>query len=232
MTGDLVSCVIPVYNGARFVGETLDSVFAQTHNPIEVIVIDDGSTDETPHVVQRYGSRLKYLRQRNQGAAAARNKGIEAASGAYICMLDSDDIWHPEAVARLLAELEDDSSKSWVVGKSLAIFSEELKEYAAQVANTPLTEIQFYYQLGAVLFRRDVFDRVGVIDEKLVMGEDIDLLLRIEQEFGPAGELDALVLLHRLHRSSLTANLERFARGDLIDVVHRHRKRRQGAGQI
>src|SRR5687768_12615855 len=97
---ECISCVIPVYNGERFLTETLESVLAQSQRVDEIVVVDDGSTDGTRALVEGYvareGSRVQYLWQPNEGPAAARNRGIEAATGELIAFNDADDLWHPD----------------------------------------------------------------------------------------------------------------------------------------
>jgi glycosyltransferase involved in cell wall biosynthesis len=99
----LVSVVVPVWNGERFLKKTVDSVLAQTYRPLELIVVDDGSTDRSPDIVESiaaHDDRVKLLRTENRGAAAARNLGISQSRGPFVAMLDDDDLWHPEKIAR------------------------------------------------------------------------------------------------------------------------------------
>lgn len=110
MNDPLVSVVIPAYNAADFIERTLDTVRAQTFDRYEAIVVDDGSTDPTPDVVRayfaRHGMKGRILRQENRGQGAARNAGMRAAKGAYIALLDSDDLWYPEKLAAVIAEFD------------------------------------------------------------------------------------------------------------------------------
>jgi glycosyltransferase involved in cell wall biosynthesis len=99
------SVVIPAYNCAQFLTETLDSVFSQTHSAHEIIVIDDGSTDETPSVLARYKKRVCVIRQPNAGVCAARNVGFERSSGDWVAFLDADDVWYPDKLARQALEI-------------------------------------------------------------------------------------------------------------------------------
>lgn len=97
-----VSVVIPCYNAAPFLRETLDSVLGQTHQPLEVIVVDDGSTDESAAIAESYGPPVRVIRQRNRGESSARNRGIEESQGDWIALLDADDIWKPEKLEQQL----------------------------------------------------------------------------------------------------------------------------------
>ncbi len=94
-----VSVVVTTYNQARYIAETIESVLAQTHAPREIIVVDDGSTDETPSITARFGDRITCIRQKNQGIAGSRNAGIRRASGELIAFLDGDDLWEPGKLA-------------------------------------------------------------------------------------------------------------------------------------
>lgn len=106
MTKGLVSIITPCYNGAKYISETIDSVLAQTYKDWEMIIIDDGSKDNSAEIVRAYmekDSRIKFLQQANAGSAAARNNGIRSAEGQYIALLDADDLWEPEFLAEQTA---------------------------------------------------------------------------------------------------------------------------------
>src|SRR5712692_4526575 len=96
MKSALISCIVPVFNGERYLGETLDSILAQTYRPLEIIVVDDGSTDGTPAVANGYSEFIRYLWQANAGEAAARDQGLKVAQGELMAFLDADDLWHPK----------------------------------------------------------------------------------------------------------------------------------------
>ena len=91
-----VSVIIPCHNYGRFVTAAVESALSQTYQPVDVIVIDDGSTDDTPERLQAFGSRIRYIRQENQGVSAARNTGIRQSCGEWVAFLDADDFWHPQ----------------------------------------------------------------------------------------------------------------------------------------
>src|SRR5262249_46647903 len=99
---ELVTCIVPVHNGERFLEQALGSIQRQTHSPVEIIVVDDGSSDQSPAIAGAWAG-AQYVRQEQAGPAAARNAGIRRATGAFISFLDADDLWHPEKLARQLA---------------------------------------------------------------------------------------------------------------------------------
>ncbi len=106
MNKSLVSIIIPTYNRADVISETIDNVFSQTYKNFELIVVDDGSTDGTPAILRKYANRIRVITQKNAGPAAARNRGIEVSGGDIIAFQDSDDLWEPTKLERQVALLE------------------------------------------------------------------------------------------------------------------------------
>ena len=145
-----VSVVIPCYNGAAFLRETLDSVLAQTHAPLEVIVVDDGSTDDSAAIAESYGPPVRVIRQRNQGESVARNRGIDEARGDWIAFIDSDDVWKPGKLERQLAAAQPDvvclHSEWYCFGE---------RDYVSDVGAIPPEE---RYRLSALLMRGNSFN--------------------------------------------------------------------------
>ena len=103
-----VSVIIPAYNRAHYIREAIESALQQSHRPLEIIVVDDGSTDETPQILATYSEPVRVFRQVNQGVAAARNLGVSHARGEYVAFLDSDDLWHPEKLEKQIERFEAD----------------------------------------------------------------------------------------------------------------------------
>jgi glycosyltransferase involved in cell wall biosynthesis len=189
----MVSVVIAAYSAARWIAETLDSVLAQTFQDFEVIVVDDGSTDETPEVVAGYGSRVRYLRQENGGQPSARNFGIRAVRGSYVAFLDADDLWLPEKLQLQMDLLSRHPNLAWVYSDAI-VFDEEsgqevfrasdvTKLYAGDILR-PLLLSNFIASPTPVI-RRDVFDTVGYFDESpdLQFAEDWNMWLRIAAKY-------------------------------------------------
>ena len=155
-----ISCIVPVFNGARFLAEAIDSILAQSLAPFEVIVVDDGSTDATPDVPGRYGERVVYVRQDNAGPSAARNNGVLQSHGEFVAFLDADDRWHPDKLARqaqrfsIRPELDISLTHArnfWVD----ALRDEEANFDGQRVGVLPAQTL---------VARRTVFDRVGLFD--------------------------------------------------------------------
>jgi len=112
VVSSLISCIVPVFNGERYVSEALDSILAQTYRPLEIIVADDGSIDGTAAVVASYGEQVIYLRQAN-AEPAARNLGLSAARGEFVAFLDAVDLWHPEKLAHEWPTSSGSSPRTW-----------------------------------------------------------------------------------------------------------------------
>ncbi|MBX3012079.1 MAG: glycosyltransferase [Caldilineaceae bacterium] len=185
----LVSVIIPTYNRADLIQKTLDSVLAQTYPQIELIVVDDGSTDNTEQVVGEYDNgSVQYIRKANGGEASARNWGIRAAKGKYIACLDSDDLWQPLKLAHQVAALEQ-SQAAWVycdaelfdgaTGKVIGLYSQQHYPYQGSIA--PKLLLDDFIACPSPLIRRDVFERVGYFNESniLRMRSDWEMWLRI-----------------------------------------------------
>jgi glycosyltransferase involved in cell wall biosynthesis len=205
----LVSVVIPTYNRAGVVCETIDNVFQQTYRNFEIIVVDDGSTDDTLSKLRAYGDRLQVVTQRNAGAAAARNHGARVARGEIIAFQDSDDLWMPAKLERQVALLETDRSIPCclcnvvirvVAGREITSFDWSLiyprHEEGIWVNVSEVLATRFVLFNQAVAIRREVFERIGGFDEGLKYLEDYDLPLRLSLEGPWAFIRQPLVLYH------------------------------------
>jgi glycosyltransferase involved in cell wall biosynthesis len=199
----LVSVIVPVYNGERFLAEALNSILAQNYDLIEVIVVDDGSTDGTSEVAAQYGPDIRYVYQQNQGPPAARNTGLRMARGNLICFLDADDIWTDTKLELQLALLEQNPTAEIILGrfKCWPLPMEYSQDPAAHGARPVLS-------LGCALMRQSVFDKIGCFDESLRCAEDWDWFLRA-REAGVSFLLhEDVVLLYRRHDHNVTNNIQ------------------------
>ena len=200
-----ISTIIPVFNGARFLGEAIASALAQTLLPTEIIVVDDGSTDETPMVTRQFGRRVNYQRQPHAGVAAARNHGLAAARGEWIAFLDADDFWLPEKLSvqaeRLLAQPE-----LQYVTAHAEFFLEPGCPWPRNYQPEWRNEKQFGL-LGSLLGRKKIFETVGQFDPQLICAEDMDWFARAKDLRVPTAMLAETLLRKRVHSANLTVTM-------------------------
>jgi glycosyltransferase involved in cell wall biosynthesis len=206
----LVSVIIPTYNRAAVIAQTIEDVFGQTYKNIELIIVDDGSTDDTQAVLQKYGSRIRVVTQANAGPAAARNRGFEVSSGDIIAFQDSDDLWKPAKLERqvaLLAQLGTSvpcclcsASFNAVRGKEFTSFDMACiypqREFGlwTNVADVLATRFILFNQTAAI--RRRSFEQAGGFDQSLEYLEDYDLPLRLAME-GPWAFIREPLVIYR-----------------------------------
>ncbi|MCL4826719.1 MAG: glycosyltransferase family 2 protein [Caldilinea sp.] len=201
----LVSVVIPVFNGELYLASALDSVVAQDYRPLEIIIVDDGSTDATPSIVNSRSASSEltwqYHYQPNQGPGAARNTGLQFVTGEWIAFLDADDVWMPQKTSCQLNVFAMIESAGIVWGESRRFWGSTPQDAIEQGAIEPARPL---YLLQSMLFRRSVLDLVGPFDPTLRLGEDVDWLLRaLEQEVLTVIHPDPVVY-YRRHATNLT----------------------------
>ena len=207
MSNPLVSVVIPTYNRAEIICRTIDNVFQQTYRNLEIIIVDDGSTDKTHLRLKTYGDRIRVLSQRNLGPAIARNNGARAARGEIIAFQDSDDLWQTSKLERQVALLQTDSSipcclcgvlMRYVNGKPFTSFDHSRVRLPREegvwlnVFEVLATRFILFNQAAAI--RRETFERIGGFPEDLKYLEDYDLPLRLSLEGPWAFIRDPLVM--------------------------------------
>lgn len=194
-----ISVVMPVFNTAAFVGEAIESVFSQdTGMSLELIVVDDGSTDGSAEMVANYERALLLRNDENRGIAAARNTGVRAAAGEYLAFLDADDVWPQDSLGARVALLEADDECD-AVGGTVVQFG----------AGRPDSEPQRGFLAGSALFRRTAFDRVGEFDESLDVGEFLDWYARAVDVGLQFRQIETLALRRRVHASNTMREIGR-----------------------
>jgi glycosyltransferase involved in cell wall biosynthesis len=222
------SVIIPTYNRARFVSKAIDSVVRQTGATFEIIVIDDGSTDDTSDVLRRYGNAITVLRQENAGVSAARNAGIEASRGAWIAFLDSDDEWrpgyllrqaehsrsHPHAVAHITNAVtlhRNGTTDIHFQGNIARHFRKKDHIVIERPFRVILSHTHWYLQ--ATIIRRDVLYASGLLNPRLTIAEDLDVIARVSLQ-GPFGlSREILVETHRRPETIRNLALQREQEG-------------------
>ena len=215
----LISCIIPVYNGRRFIAESLDSIFAQTYRSIEVIVADDGSTDDTPRLVKEYPQPVIYIRQPNQGSPRARNCGIQAAKGDFVAFLDSDDLWRAEKLTRQMARFQDRPELDFCVTHIQNFWMPEVAAQAEQYQGHPKSRPLPGYITDTLLATRQAFETVGLFSSELNHGDSFDWFVRARR-IGVLGELLPDVLVdRRIHAGNTSHLFERRSRTEFLAIL-------------
>lgn len=209
----LVSAIIPNYNNAQFLRAAVESVFAQSYPNIELIVVDDGSTDESLKVLDQFGDRISVIRQPNRGVSAARNAGIENSLGDYVAFLDADDVWRPDKLSSQIPLFADNEIGLVHCGVADiddrgSIIDTHLEGRNGWVAKD-LLRYQGPVILGggsAVVVSRKAIETVGIFDEDLRVGEDWEFYYRVARHFKAGFVREVLVEYRRHSSNSYTGN--------------------------
>jgi glycosyltransferase involved in cell wall biosynthesis len=231
----LVSVIIPTYNRSQYICYAIDSVLAQTYENIEIIVVDDGSTDDTRDILQLYDSKIKYIFQNNSGPSTARNSGIKQANGDLIAFLDSDDIWLPEKLEYQVQLLEQSPDSIGLVACGYYIIDALGKKIGNPKINRNhkihksfLIEIMVHNALSGggsgALVRRECFKKVGLFDEELWIGEDWDIWIRISKQYEIAF-VESPLFKYRTHLGNL-CNCNPRSKEDAKRIVRKNIEKR------
>ena len=218
-----VSVVIPTYNYGRFIKDAISSVLDQTRPPSEIIIVDDGSTDETASVVRAFGKAVRYVRQHNAGVSAARNLGVSESTSQLIAFLDADDTWEPSNLEKQVARFDGEEEIGLVhcgirefdgeTGETIRLYMEGGEDGVAN--NLLLWEGPLIVAPGAVIVSRKAFDRVGGFDTRIKVGEDWDFCYRVARLFKIRFVAEPLVN-YRTHNAAAHHNVENMERGMLM----------------
>jgi glycosyltransferase involved in cell wall biosynthesis len=210
-----VSVVIPVYNNGPYIAAAVKSVLAQTRPADEILVIDDGSTDNTAAELEPFRNQIRYLYQQNRGEPTARNRGIREARSEYIAFLDADDMWMPDKLELQMEYLHRHPS-CYLVYADMSTFDDNGIVDASVKARFRVTLptgrvfrhlfMRSLFGPGTVVFRKECVEKVGYFDESLFVGSDYDMWLRISRHFD-FGVIDQPLLMYRFHDAMATRGL-------------------------
>ena len=197
---ELVSIIIPIYNYGRFLAEAIDSVMAQTYRPIEVIVVDDGSTDNTANIATSYPD-IQYIYQPNQGVSVARNTGISKARGKYLAFLDADDTWHPDKLKIQIQHLKENPNIGYNICKIKNYFEPEINRDPRIIS-----ALYEYDQIGGftIVCTKSIFEQVGGFDSRYKAGEDFDWFTRAKDKGIAMAIVPDILLNRRIHNNNLS----------------------------
>ncbi|MGQ9611024.1 MAG: glycosyltransferase family 2 protein [bacterium] len=227
----MISVIIPTYNYGEFVSYAIKSVLCQTYQDFELIIVDDGSTDNTKEIVQEFvnsDKRIRYLYQKNRGLSSARNTGIKASRGMFIAFLDADDIWFPEKLEYQM-EIMKNIHSIGLVGCGYINFNYNdgntqiiIPDQELDLARELTVKNAIYGSASGVLVKKECFERVGLFDEKLKAAEDWDMWLRIIKHYD-IRFVDKPMVKIRIHNRNMSKNVERM-RNAQIQVLRKNIK--------
>ena len=228
VTGNpLVSVMIGVYNGAAYLGEAIDSVLAQSHRPLELIVVDDGSEDDSGSIARSFGDPVRCLTQERGGMAAARNRAVADARGDYFAFLDADDRFRPDKLERQLSLFASDPELDAVFGHVTEFLSPDLDEDARSRLRQPVDDMPWPTP-NLMLVKRDAFFRVGLFSTALKVGIGVDWYARA-MEAGLKTVVPAIVVLERRLHASNNGIRQSADRPQYLHVLKAALDRRRGA---
>ena len=212
----LVSVIIPVYNGGRHLRAAVESVFAQTYRPIEVIIVDDGSTDDSGAIAESF-PEVRYIHQANQGVAVARNNGIEAARGDFFAFLDQDDLWTPEKLKLQIDYLLTNPDLGYTLTQQ-QFFLDPGATLPSWFRKELFSTVHTGLVLGTLVVRRTAFEKIGSFATAYSAASDGDWFFRAKASEIPMGVVPELLLLKRLHSDNDSARAKEIL-SELLKVV-------------
>jgi glycosyltransferase involved in cell wall biosynthesis len=199
----LVTVIMPAYNGARYLAAAISSVLAQTYRPIEVIVVDDGSTDSTAQAAHRFAADVRYAYQDHRGVSAALNRGVELAQGSCLAFLDADDLWIKHKLLWQMAALQAHPEAEMVFGY-LQPFQSADPEHGDADEIIRAGDSMVGYSKGTMLIRREALERVGLFETKWRVGEFMDWYARAVEKGLTSIMVPEIVLLRRVHDDNMS----------------------------
>jgi glycosyltransferase involved in cell wall biosynthesis len=218
-----VSVIIPNYNYSQYIGEAVESVLSQTYVNVEIIVVDDGSKDNSLEVLEIFGDKIKVIAQKNAGVSVARNNGVANSNGEFIAFLDADDVWLPEKIEKQIALFLNDKTLGLVhvAVQDIDANGKNLETHFDGLSGEVSHELLLFRRaviLGGgsgIMIPRKIFDEVGGFDLRLSTSADWDIFYQISSRY-KVGFINEILLKYRLHGSNMHGNIPRMEREMLI----------------
>lgn len=217
-----ISIIIPVYNGKKFIAEAINSVLRQTHKDYEIIVVDDGSTDDSGKVLEQFGDKIRYFYQQNKGISSARNMAIKEAKGEYIALLDQDDVWYPRRLEKQIEVFKIKPDTGMVYSTCYCINEKNEILYKLPYNHKLCSGWVFkdlifetFIPVPTVLIKKSVLDEVGFFNEKYSYAEESELFLRISRLY-KIECIDEPLAAYRIHCQNLSRNKEKNLDEDIM----------------
>jgi glycosyltransferase involved in cell wall biosynthesis len=228
----LISCIVPVFNGERYLAEAVESILKQSYRSLKIIVVDDGSTDGTPTVINQFGEQVCYLRQSNAGPAAARNLGLTIAEGEFVAFLDADDLWHPEKLQRQMARFRVSPELDYCIAHVQNFWIPELIEEEARFRDHRISRPLPGYSTGTLLARRALFTTVGQFNPTIKHADDTEWFLRAAETGASMEILSDVLLYRRLPQNNISRLKASNSRDQYLQILKTALDRRRKAPDL
>jgi len=225
----LVSVIIPVYNGDRYLSEGIESVLAQTYRAIEVIVVDDGSTDRSANVVKQHAPLTRYSYQEHSGLSAALNHGISLSRGSFFAFIDADDLWTEDKLERQMAIIDGNREVDAVFGHVEQFYSPDLEEVEKRKIRYP-SQIVPGYSTGTMRIRREAFLWIGLFESRWRVGQFVEWYARAVERGLKSVMLSEVLMKRRLHASNMGIR-ESASQTDYLQILKRNIDRQRGKAE-
>ena len=208
----LVSVILPVYNGEKFLAYAIEAIKQQNYYPLEILVIDDGSTDETAAIMADFQDEIRSFYQDHQGPATARNYGLRMAQGEIYAFFDVDDLWSEELFEQMLNQLLDDPTSEIIQGLIQQVLIPELTvnqnhAHTDYDSHQDIPDKPYrFINLTSALYRKSAFEKVGLLDESLMTGDDLDWFIRAWECRIKKIDFNGVFLIYRRHKTNITCD--------------------------
>lgn len=217
----LISVMMPTYNNGKYIKQAIESIYAQKYDNIEIIVIDDGSTDNTKELLKQYKD-IKYFYIEHKGISFARNIALENSKGEYIAFCDSDDYWLPEKINTQIQYFKDHPECEIVFTKYENIFENDELKKNKRAMHEKLIENSFKQYLPSTVLRKDLFDRFGAFDENFSGIEDAEFIYRISMKgINVKHYIDKVFYIRRIHGNNITLQQNRTIKSIITSILRK-----------
>jgi glycosyltransferase involved in cell wall biosynthesis len=224
MSNTLISVIVPAFQREKYLHATLSSIVAQDYRPIEIIVIDDGSTDRTAVIAQSF-SQVRYVFQNNQGPPAARNTGLANCNGELIAFLDADDLWPKDKLNKQFDFLIRHPKVVCVLGR-MKNFLDDNIDLPNWISTSSMSDETNALSMGAGLIRREAFDAIGIFDPNCWFGDDLDWFIRLREAGLAMDFMKEVLLFRRIHANNISSN-QRLLTQQYLRIIKSHIDRRR-----
>ncbi|MBR3627772.1 MAG: glycosyltransferase [Elusimicrobia bacterium] len=217
----LISVMMPTYNNGKYIKQAIESIYAQNYNNMEIIVVDDGSTDNTREILNQYKD-VKYFYIEHKGISVARNMALEKSKGEYIAFLDSDDYWLPNKLNTQMQYFKDHPDCQIVFTKYENIFENEELKKNKRAMHEKAIEDTFKQYLPSTVLKKELFDKYGAFDEKFSGIEDAEFIYRISMKgINIKHYIDKVFYIRRIHGKNITLQQNRTIKSIITSILRK-----------